>query len=309
LTASSPMAMKDWLLPLLRDPVDGAALTRDGEELVSPSGRRYPIVRGIPRFVPSDSYAGSFGYQWNQFARTQLDSVSGRPESREAFLQKTGLNLEDLSGKTVLDVGCGMGRFAEVVAEAGARLVGIDLSAAVDAAGPNLARFENAAVVQADVFALPFAPETFDVIYSIGVLHHTPNTRDAFLALPRLLKPGGRIAVWLYSSFLRWTLLTSRLYRKVTTRLPKELLLKLCRVAGPLGAIERSGRAGMVLQWFLPVSGHPDPEWRILDTFDWYSPRYQWTHTDAEVEGWFRESGLTDLWHGSFPVSVRGTRA
>lgn len=302
--------MKDWLLQLLRDPVDGRTLTRDGEELVSPSGRRYPIVRGIPRFVPSDSYAGSFGYQWNQFARTQLDSESGRPESRNAFLQKTGLRLEDLAGKTVLDVGCGMGRFAEVVAEAGARLVGIDLSVAVDAAGPNLARFENAAVVQADVFALPFAPETFEVIYSIGVLHHTPDTREAFLALPRLLKPGGQIAVWLYTSFLRWTHLTSRLYRKVTTHLPKALLLKLCRVAVPLGAIQRSGgKAGLVLRWALPVSGHPDPEWRILDTFDWYSPRYQWTHTEAEVDGWFLEAGLTDLWHGTYPVSVRGKRA
>ncbi|MEO8432632.1 MAG: methyltransferase domain-containing protein [Acidobacteriota bacterium] len=300
--------MKDWLVQLLRDPVDGSALRLEGEKLVSAAGRTYPIVRGIPRFVPSDSYAGSFGYQWNRFAQTQLDSASGGTQSKDTFVEKTGLKLEDLRGKTVLDVGCGMGRFAEVVAEAGGRLVGIDLSSAVDAAAPNLARFENAAVVQADVFSLPFAPETFDLIYSIGVLHHTPDTRAAFLSLPRFLKPGGEIAVWLYARMLRWTLAMSRVYRLITTRLPKDRLLKLCRVADPLGAFERSGKVGTLVQFLIPVSNHPDPKWRILDTFDWYSPRYQWTHTDLEVEGWFREAGLQRIWHGSFPVSVRGAK-
>jgi len=310
--------LKAWLLDLLRDPVDGSRLILektpgDPEEgrfpsLASASGRRYPIVRSVPRFVLDEEYAETFGYQWNRFARTQLDSANGTTQSRDAFLEKTGLSVGELRGKTVLDVGCGMARFAEVVAEAGARVVGIDLSSAVDAAAANLSRFENAAVVQADVFALPFAPESFDLVYSIGVLHHTPDTRSAFLALPRFVKRGGQISVWVYHRGLRWYLLISRLYRLVTTRLPKDLLLRLCRVAGPLGELQKRGKIGAALQWVFPISTHPDPQWRILDTFDWYSPKYQWKHSDEEVESWFRETDFSDVWHGSFPVSVRGRK-
>ena len=309
--------MKDWLLDLLRDPADGSrvvfeeapAASGDGfPSLCSASGRRFPIVRSVPRFVGGEEYADTFGYQWNRFARTQLDSAGATTRSRDTFLEKTGLSLSDLRGKTVLDVGCGMGRFAEVVAEAGARIVAIDLSSAVDAAAANLSRFGNAAVVQADVFSLPFAPESFDLVYSIGVLHHTPDTRRAFLALPQFVRRGGLAAIWVYHHGLRWYLLTSRLYRLATTRLPKDVLLRLCRIADPLGALERRGKIGAAIQWLFPVSTHPDPQWRILDTFDWYSPRYQWTHSDQEVESWFREAGFGEIWHGPFPVSVRGVR-
>ena len=309
--------MKSWLLDLLRDPVDGSRLTLEeaagdrvsgAPSLASPSGHRYPIVRSVPRFVQSEQYAQTFGYQWNRFSRTQLDSASGTARSRDAFLEKTGLSLGELCDKTVLDVGCGMGRYAEVVAEAGARVVGIDLSSAVDAAAANLSRFENAAVLQADVFALPFASESFDFVYSIGVLHHTPDTRSAFLALPRLVKRGGQLSVWVYHRGLRRYLLMSRLYRLVTTRLPKDLLLRLCWIAKPLGALQRRGKIGTALHLFFPVNTHPDPEWRILDTFDWYSPKYQWTHSDEEVEGWFREADFSGIWHGSYPVSVRGRK-
>jgi hypothetical protein len=58
----------------------------------------------------------------------------------------------------------------------------------------------------------------------------------------------------------------------------------------------------------LPTSLNPDPEWRWLDTFDWYSPRYQWKHTYEEVERWFEEAGLHQIERGPFAVSVRGTR-
>jgi SAM-dependent methyltransferase len=275
---------------------------------VGGGGRTYPIVRSVPRFVPSEEYSDTFGYQWNLFPTTQLDSASARSESRDAFVQKTGLSLQELRGKLVLDVGCGMGRFAEVVAEAGARVVGVDLSRAVDAAASNLARFENAAVVQADLFSPPFATEAFDVIYSIGVLHHTPNTRKAFLSLIPHLRKGGRIAIWVYSRSLRWRTVMSVLYRLGTTRISRERLSRWSRIAGPVGEVQRLRGIGRPLKFLLPLSAHPDPEWRILETFDWYSPKFQWTHTQPQVEDWFHEAGLRDLWRGQFPVSVAGTK-
>src|SRR3989442_1355924 len=151
-------------------------------------GATFPVVRGVPRFVAAERYSNSFGFQWNHFARTQLDSAGDGHASRDTFVEKTGWRLEMLTGKTVLDAGCGMGRFAEVCADAGADVQAVDLSAAVDAAAENLGARPNVSVYQADIMNLPFTDGTFDFIYSIGVLHHTPDTRSAFAQLPRLLK-------------------------------------------------------------------------------------------------------------------------
>src|SRR5688572_13217675 len=74
--------------------------------------KTYPIKDGIPRFVAAENYAHNFGVQWNMFRRTQLDSHSGHPISRDRFLHYTGWTRADLEGKLVLDAGCGAGRFA-----------------------------------------------------------------------------------------------------------------------------------------------------------------------------------------------------
>jgi SAM-dependent methyltransferase len=297
-----------WLGPLLVDPTSGESLRLDaggayaGERMVAPRSA------GLLRFVESDSYAQSFGKEWNWFSQTQLDRpAEQRTESRESFALKTGFTPADLEGKTVLDVGCGMGRFAEVAASHGANAVGVDLSVAAEAANRNLGGLDNTAFLQADVFNLPFAPESFDLIYSIGVLHHTPDTHAAFAKLPSLLRPGGRIAIWVYTSERPLRYLSSDLYRRVTTRMNEERLLELCRVAVPLGRLYRT-RFGRYLTPLLPVSPHPDPEWRVLDTFDWYAPKYQWKHDWGEVEGWFEEAGLVDVRRHEVAVSVSGRR-
>jgi ubiquinone/menaquinone biosynthesis C-methylase UbiE len=265
------------------------------------------MVQGVGRFVSSEHYTSSFGYQWNAFAKAQLDSANGTHRSRDVFVEKTGLALEALAGKTVLDAGCGMGRFAEVCALAGADVHAVDLSTAVEAAARNLGHHRTVSFYQADIMNLPFAEETFDVIYSIGVLHHTPDTRQAFLSLTRLLKPGGRIAIWVYSTRLK-LMFGGELLRMVTPRLSKPLLMKASRLAIPMYHVHRLPVIGLATRALLPTSLNPDPEWRWLDTFDWYSPRYQWKHTYGDVEEWFKQAGLTDLVFGGFPVSVSGRR-
>ena len=95
----------------------------------------------------------------------------------------------------------------------------------------------------------------------------------------------------------------------MTPRLPKRWLLRLSRAAIPLYHVHRIPLLGRVTRVALPVSLEPDPEWRWLDTFDWYSPRFQWKHGAREVEGWFREAGLTDVRRGPFETSVSGVRA
>jgi 2-polyprenyl-3-methyl-5-hydroxy-6-metoxy-1,4-benzoquinol methylase/uncharacterized protein YbaR (Trm112 family) len=270
-------------------------------------GHSFPVVRGIPRFVSSDGYASNFGFEWNLHNKTQLDSEASR-ESEATFIEKTGFSPDGLRGKLVLDVGCGMGRFSDVASRWGATVVGIDLTSAVDAAYGNLKDRTNVHLAQANVFDLPFRDQTFDVIFSIGVLHHTPNTKAAFDQLPRLLKPGGTIAIWVYSTLMGGWTRVSNIYRHLTTRMPKRALYALCHVAIPLYNVNKIPLIRGVSRIVLPVSNHPDPAWRVLDTFDWYSPTYQWKHGEGELRSWFQEHGLVSIDALSFPTSMRGVR-
>jgi 2-polyprenyl-3-methyl-5-hydroxy-6-metoxy-1,4-benzoquinol methylase/uncharacterized protein YbaR (Trm112 family) len=271
------------------------------------NGHSFPVIGGIPRFVGSEQYAENFGFEWNVHRKTQLDTATDR-ESEESFRLKTGFQPEDLAGKVVLDVGCGMGRFSDVASRWGATVVGVDLSTAVNAAYENLGARENVHIAQADVFHLPFDGPTFDFIFSIGVLHHTPNTKDAFDRLPQLLKPGGKIAIWVYSSYNVATYRASDVLRRVTTRMPKRLLYSLSHVAVPLHHARRVPGLRFVPKMLVPVSGHPIAEWRILDTYDWYSPRYQWKHTYEEVFDWFEDHGLVNLRVLDVPIAMQGQR-
>jgi SAM-dependent methyltransferase len=265
-----------------------------------------PVLRGVPRFVDSDAYAGSFSFEWNRHRRTQLDGENSR-ESEETFRAKTGLSPDDVTGRLVLDVGCGMGRFADVVSRWGGNVVGVDLSLAVEAAHANLAGRTNARILQADLFRLPFRRDAFDIVYSIGVLHHTPDCEKAFRQLVRFVRPGGRLCVWVYGTMGPWEHF-ARLYRRVTVRMPRRLLYALCHAAILWYYVCRVPLVGPLLWTFFPTSLHPNRDWRVLDTFDWYSPRYQSLHTFPEVYRWYRSEGLVDITLLDFPVAVAGTR-
>jgi SAM-dependent methyltransferase len=334
-------------LDIYVDEQQGDAIRTGG--LVCECGASYPIQEFVPRFVRSDGYVDTFSFQWRKHRLTQLDADTRR-ESEETFRLSTGLEAADLAGKVVLDVGCGMGRFSDVVSRAGAEVVGIDLSYAIDAAHDNLAGRANVNLAQADVFKLPFRTGTFDCIFSIGVLHHTPDARAAVLHLIPYLKPGGVLAIWVYPRYKfdlmirhapdrfsrdngpyvlrapirlgrvglavfsrvaiwldRATNLGNSLARAVGRRLPVRVLYALCHVAIPLYHVLKL-RPFAPLRLFIKISMHPDPEWRVLDTFDNLSPKYQSRHTYEEVQGWFEEGGLEDLSCQPNFVGVRGRR-
>jgi SAM-dependent methyltransferase len=289
-------------------------LRRQDEALVCLScAEHYPIVKGVPRFVDQQFYTGSFGFQWLKHDKTQLDDENSK-RSEKDFILRTRLTPEDLAGKLVLDVGCGMGRYAEVATRWGARVVGIDLSQAVEAAAGNLAD-RDATILQADAFSLPFAPESFDCIYSLGVLHHTPDCERAVKGLARFLRPGGTLVVWLYSAYNPWYRM-SDVYRKVTRRMSPRLLHTLCNAAIPIYGAHQIVRKipligkpfSGVMRYMIPMSFNADPQWRVLDTFDWYSPWYQSKHTYEQVFRWFESCGLEDLTVGDIPVAVRGRK-
>jgi SAM-dependent methyltransferase len=241
----------------------------------------------------------TYSLQWNRFRILRPD------EDRATFRNRTGLMAAELNGALVLDAGCGMGRYAKVAAEAGARVVGLDLSQAVIAARDLTSDLTNVCLTRGDLLRPPFSPGTFDHIYSLGVLDHTPDPRAAFLSVARLLKPGGRIAIWVYPRERPILESVVRVHRAVSTRLPLPVLLGLSRAMAPIGGLKRRlmasrfrpvNRAGVALHLLtIGVSMHPDPEVRVCDTLDWYAPRYLSRHTKDEVREWFAQAGLVDV--------------
>jgi SAM-dependent methyltransferase len=286
-------------------------------DLVCPRCRRtFPVRNGVQRFVDGDAYAASFSYEWNVHRRTQLDD-DARNNSERTLRENTGWRPEDVRGKRVLDVGCGMGRFSDVILRWGGEVYALDLSFAVDAASANLGGRPGFHVAQASVFELPFPPETFDLIFSFGVLDHTPDCERAFKALPPLLKPGGKVAIWIYSIHTyrpdSVDERRDRLYRHYTSRMSPRTLHALCRMLCRV-RVKHHGLWHMALPGFVFHAiprlnwGYPDHDARVLDTFDWYSPEYQSKHSYPEVYGWFRDAGLAEIKLLDPEVAVSGVK-
>lgn len=269
----------------------------------------YPIVRFVPRFVPPANYAGNFGFQWNRFRRTQLDSNTGTSISRSRFFSQSTWRPEAMVNRWTLDVGCGAGRFAEVALGVGARLVAVDYSSAVDACRDNLAPHPRLDVVQADVYRLPFRPATFDFVYCFGVLQHTPDVHTALLALARQVGDGGRLAVDVYPRLALNAVWPKYWLRPVTRRLPPERLFpiveRMVAWLWPLSvALGRVPRLGRRLRHALPVANYEGilplspaqlREWAVLDTFDMLAPMHDSPQTERTIRTWLHETTLSNI--------------
>jgi len=245
----------------------------------------WPIVDGIPRFVSSE-HLESFGLQWNRY------EVAHDEEDRATFQAKTGVQLNELAGLRVLDAGCGGGRYSKVTGEAGASVLGADHTTAVEKAAKLCAHLPEVRFVQADLKRLPFEPESFDFVFSIGVMHHDADTRAVFDAVARMVKPGGRLAVWLYRRNQWWQEALNDRLRRRTTRWPVKRLERWCRLGAWVGGLPIANRT---LNKLVNFSNHPAWENRVCDTFDWYAPQYQHHHTLAELTDWFTAAGFADL--------------
>jgi ubiquinone/menaquinone biosynthesis C-methylase UbiE/uncharacterized protein YbaR (Trm112 family) len=271
--------------------------------------KTYPIEKAIPRFVPRDNYASSFGYQWNRFKLEQIDSANGTDLSAQRFYGETRWDKEWLKGKWVLDAGCGAGRFLDVVSNSGAEVVGLDISSAIDAARSNLAGRTNVHFVQASVYEPPFRAESFDAVYCIGVVQHTPDPQQTMQTLPKMLKPGGRIAITAYERKFYTKLYGKYLLRPLTKRIEKKKLLAGIKGVMPVlfpitDLLFRLPLAGRFFMFTIPVANYVHErslsrrqryEWAVLDTFDMLSPQYDQPQTQHDVESALSAAGVSDL--------------
>lgn len=272
--------------------------------------QEFPIIGGIPRFVPKENYASGFGFQWAKHARTQYDSYSGAPVSETRFFNETKWPRK-LEGETILEVGSGSGRFTEQAASTDAMVVSMDYSYAVEANYQSNGKKDNVLIVQGDIYQMPFRKGSFDKVLCIGVLQHTPDVRKSFMVLPEYLKPNGSLVVDVYREAKWYTrlLFPSRWIRRITRKMEPQKLYNRCRgyiqLMWPLSKLNlRIPVIGRVLNTILVVPNYGGTynlseemlrEWAILDAFDLMSPAYDQPQTIATLEGWFREAGMTDV--------------
>ena len=288
-------------IELLRCPLCRSELTLAAGALECRTGHAFPVVRGIPRLVPEASFdeerrrtAAAFGYSWTHYPKQN-------PYTEDQWRDWIHPLAEaDFAGKVVLDAGCGLAGFAEYASAWGAaRVVGADISEAVDAARERLG--DRVELVQADLYALPFAPRSFDLAYSIGVLHHLPDPERGFRSMAELVKPGGRVFAWVYGRENNGLIVRviDPLRRLVFSRLPRGLLK--WGVALPLAA----------LLWPLVKAAGANVRFPYAAYFRFLAKRdFGYTHgvvfdqlvaptthylRREEFEEWFERAGLVDV--------------
>jgi 2-polyprenyl-3-methyl-5-hydroxy-6-metoxy-1,4-benzoquinol methylase len=259
------------------------------------------------------NYADAFGLQWNTFKKTQLDSFICRDISLQRAQRCIGPDawtyLQEHPGSQVLEVGCGAGRFTEVLLRAGARVTSVDLSSAVEANQDNFPQDDRHRVLQADVLHLPFAPRQYDLVFCLGVIQHTPDSERAIAALFEQVRPGGWLVIDHYTHDLSWYTKTAPLVRRVLRRLPPENAFKwverMVKFLFPLHRAVRGSRIAQALVSRLsPVITyfhHYDlPEqfyrqWAVLSTHDSLTDRYKRRRTRGQIRRVLEELGGSDI--------------
>jgi SAM-dependent methyltransferase len=263
------------------------------------------------RFVPSSKYAAAFGLQWLKYRLTQLDSHTGVPLSGERLRRCLGEDLWGrLAGSSVLEVGCGAGRFTEILLKENSRVASIDLSEAVEANQKNFRQSDSHVIAQADVYALPFLAEQFDIVLCLGVIQHTPSPEKTIASLWRQVKPGGHLVIDHYTYNWSYYTKTAPLFRAILKRVdPLRALSITDALVHYLLPLHRAARRFYPLQALLsrvsPVQAyyHALPslsdvqqlEWAMLDTHDTLTDWYKHFRTGNQIKRFLSGLGAVEI--------------
>lgn len=293
------------------NPESGEVMQEENDVLKSASGFKVLMEKGVFRFVKDQQYSENFGFQWNEFQKTQLDKFSGTDQSFKRFFRVTDWTPDDLKAENILEVGSGAGRFTQIMLDhTKANVYSIDRSIAVEANFGNNGPNKRLKLFQADIYALPFKPGSFDRVICFGVLQHTPDVKRSVKQLIDMVKPGGELIVDFYPLKGWWTKWHVKYFlRPYTRNMSNERLLK--RIKSNIGwmlAFQRffiniglnsltSRLIPMVNLQTFPKSLAREKvrEWAVLDTFDMFSARYDQPQKLSTVEKWFKEFGMQSV--------------
>ena len=254
--------------------------------------------------------ARGFGEEWSTF-RQDEDHLSAqqRREIFDDYFRIFPWAMLPPGGGTGIDVGCGTGRWSMLVAPRVAHLHLLDASPqALAVARENLKSAGNVSFHAASVAAIPLPDASLDFAYSLGVLHHVPDTQAAIAAIAAKLKPGAPFLVYLYYALdnrpvwyrVLWRL--SNFGRLVISRLPHGLRYvvsqliaaliywPLARLATLMSRLGRSPRG-------LPLAYYADKSFYVMrtDAYDRFCTRLEKRFTRQEIEAMLNRAGFVDI--------------
>ncbi|MEW6042059.1 MAG: methyltransferase domain-containing protein [Elusimicrobiota bacterium] len=285
-------------------------------ELYCTCGRVYPIHSGIPIFVKSEIHNSKnpgnsqydkidertierFGFEWTKFSDYSAENFGILVASLPVSLFKD---------KLVLDAGCGAGRHMKLALGLEMEVIGIDFSESVKSAYLSTKNLLKAHVIQGNIYNLPFSPNTFDIIYSFGVLHHLPNPMLGFEKLVHLLKPNGIIIICVYQKAFKKVLIG--ILRLITTHIPSKILSRLALFCAKLEWIllispyrklsySKSLIVRNIVNAVIPLRIKDYAKYDFLtchtDWFDRLSAPISFSFSASEIKEWFKRTGLNEI--------------
>jgi SAM-dependent methyltransferase len=263
-------------------------------------GANYAVTEGIPRMLAGSAEGPSTGHRWTQFAEAV-------PEFEKNFLDiASPLTPSEFTGRLVLDAGCGFGRHALFATRYGAEVVAIDSSAeAVASCVANLGDAVRGHVVQGDVDRPPFKRGLFDLVFSYGVLHHVRNAQATFATLGELVRPGGRLSIWVYGPRQGLTRIATGALRGAASAMTPEQLHRVSQgIASGLRVFSHTPYRflspvppfGWLLS-HLPVHDHHRWPFDVVvaDVYDRLRVPVTGYFRGEEIERWYAEAGYADI--------------
>jgi len=248
----------------------------------------------------------SFGDEWSRFDQADLS----REEIRERFDEYFSIfPWSSLPEKPEgFDMGCGSGRWARLVAPQVGTLHCIDPSSAISVAQDNLKEFDNVKFHQSSLDDVFLEPGSQDFGYSLGVLHHVPDTTEAIKSCVKLLKSGAPLLLYLYYAFdnrplwFRWLWRLSDLGRRAICRLPGKIKnvttdIIACLVYWPLARLAR------IFEWIgfqfknIPLSYYRNYSFYSMrtDAHDRFGTRLERRFTRQQIEKMMSDAGLINI--------------
>ena len=247
-----------------------------------------------------------FGDEWERFDQQSLS----KKELQEIFDSYFSIfPWDDLPSLPVgFDLGCGSGRWAKLVASRVKRLHCIDPSSAIDVAKRNLANHHNCEFHHADVDNIPLPDASMDFGYSLGVLHHIPDTQKAMVACVKKLKPGAPFLVYLYYAFENrpiwfralWKL--SNIIRRGVSSLPHGLRYFVSQIIAGIIYLPLA-RASFFLEKCglnvanIPLSAYRNRSFYTMrtDALDRFGTRLEQRFTKNEINKMMETAGLENI--------------
>ncbi len=307
-----------YIFESVKSPVNSEEDVTEGILVAAKSNRAYPITNGVPVMLESSFTRGflqkhaekisqnemlsklslcmqkdpvwSFSTEWNYHFDFNLTKTWGWTidERVQQFFLETDTKPDEINGRLILDAGCGNGQLSEELSKLAATVVAMDYSTSVFVA-EKFRKLPNVHFIQGDLQAPPFEVDTFDIIISNGVIHHTPDTYKTFVEVAKLVKPGGCFYLWLYRKpekfFRRYFLYTILDLMRITiSRLPsgpQAIMVKIYAVAL------------MVLHKILGRAKHRSWRERVVLAYDSLTPLWRHYHTPLQLSCWFFMNGYS----------------